>query len=45
MPTMGALESKFADIIWEREPLPSGQLVKLAAAALSWKPTTSYTYT
>ena len=43
MPTMGALESKFADIIWEREPLPSGQLVKLAAAALSWKPTTSYT--
>ena len=43
MPTMGALESKFADIIWEREPLPSGQLAKLAAAALSWKPTTSYT--
>ena len=43
MPIMGALESKFADIIWEREPLPSGQLVKLAAAALSWKPTTSYT--
>ena len=41
MPTMGALESKFADIIWEREPLPSGQLVKLAAAALNWKPTTS----
>ena len=43
MPTMGALESKFADIIWEHEPLPSGQLVKLAAAALNWKPTTSYT--
>ena len=43
MPTMGALESRFADIIWDHEPIPSGQLVKLAEQELSWKPTTSYT--
>ncbi|MBQ2829577.1 MAG: BlaI/MecI/CopY family transcriptional regulator [Oscillospiraceae bacterium] len=40
---MGALEGRFADIIWENEPIASGQLVKLAQLELSWKPTTSYT--
>ena len=40
---MGALEGRFADIIWENEPITSGQLVKAAEQALSWKPTTSYT--
>ncbi len=24
MPTMGILESRFADIIWTNEPMPSG---------------------
>ena len=43
MPTMGALESRFADIIWSREPLASGELVRLAGEALHWKPTTCYT--
>ncbi len=27
---MGAVESKFAEIIWDREPISSGELVKLA---------------
>lgn len=36
-------ESKFADLIWENEPVSSGQLVKLAAQNLNWKSTTSYT--
>ena len=40
---MGALEGRFADIIWENEPIASGQLVKFAQRELSWKPTTSYT--
>lgn len=40
---MGALESRFADIIWNHEPLPSGQLVKMAQQELNWKSTTSYT--
>ena len=43
MPKMGNLESRFADLIWEHEPLPSGQLVKMAAEALHWKSSTSYT--
>ena len=40
---MGVLEGRFADIIWENEPIASGQLVKIAQQELSWKPTTSYT--
>ena len=37
---LGAVESRFADIIWEHEPLTSTELVKLAAQALNWKSTT-----
>lgn len=40
---LGAVESRFADIIWQHEPLTSGELVKLAEQALSWKRTTTYT--
>lgn len=40
---LGAIESRFADIIWSNEPLASGQLVKLAEAELNWKRTTTYT--
>ena len=36
-------ESRFADLIWENEPVASGELVKMAAAELDWKSTTSYT--
>ena len=43
MPKMGVLESRFADIIWNHEPIPSGQLIKLAEQELNWKSTTSYT--
>ncbi len=43
MPTMGLLESRFADIIWNHEPLASRDLVRMAEAELSWKFTTSYT--
>lgn len=43
MAKMGALESRFADLIWANEPLASGQLVKMAERELSWKSTTSYT--
>ncbi len=43
MPKMGTLESRFADIIWNHEPIPSGQLIKLAEQELNWKSTTSYT--
>ena len=36
-------ESRFADLIWEHEPVASGELVKMAASELDWKSTTSYT--
>ena len=40
---LGAVESKFADIIWENEPLGSGELVKLSQERLGWKKSTTYT--
>lgn len=40
---MGVIESRFADFIWNDEPITSGQLVKMAEKELGWKATTSYT--
>ena len=40
---LGAVESKFADLIWENEPISSGDLVRLAEKALGWKKSTTYT--
>ena len=40
---MGLIESRFADIIWNNEPVSSTQLVKLAGEALGWKKSTTYT--
>ena len=40
---MGAIESRFADIIWQNEPVTSPELVKLAAKELDWKKSTPYT--
>lgn len=40
---LGAVEAKFADIIWENAPLPSSKLVKLSEEALGWKKSTTYT--
>lgn len=36
-------ETELAQIIWENEPLGSGQLVKLAQEQLQWKKSTTYT--
>ena len=41
--TLGVVETKFAEIIWGNEPLPSGQLVKLCETELNWKKPTTYT--
>ena len=40
---MGAIESRFADMIWENEPVSSPELVKLAERELNWKKSTTYT--
>lgn len=36
-------EYRFCLILWEREPVTSGELVKLCRERLGWKPTTTYT--
>ncbi len=40
---LGEVESVFADIIWNNEPLPSRRLAELAEQRLNWKRTTTYT--
>ena len=40
---MGAGEARFAELIWENEPIPSGSLARLALEALTWKKTTAFT--
>ena len=42
-PKLGAIESRFADLIWSHQPLTSGELVKLCREELSWKKSTTYT--
>lgn len=37
------METKFADIIWAHEPIPSGKLVGQCEAELKWKKSTTYT--
>ena len=36
-------EYRFCLILWEHEPVGSGELVRLCAEQLGWKPTTVYT--
>ncbi len=40
---LGVIEARFADMIWEREPVRSSELVKLAAEVFQWKRTTTHT--
>ena len=40
---LGLVESKFADIIWNHEPLSSRTLVELCQKELDWKKSTTYT--
>ena len=40
---LGEIETIFADIIWDNEPIASGQLVKLCLKKLGWKKSTTYT--
>ena len=40
---LGAVESRFADLIWENAPMSTTALILLAKAQLEWKRTTTYT--
>ncbi len=41
--TMGVIEERFARIIWDREPVTTGELVRLSEQELGWKRPTMYT--
>ena len=40
---MGAVERRFAELIWQKEPITAAELAKLALRELGWKKTTAYT--
>ncbi|NLM44748.1 MAG: BlaI/MecI/CopY family transcriptional regulator [Clostridiales bacterium] len=40
---LGEMEQKFADLIWEHEPVTSRELTELCAQEFNWKRTTTYT--
>lgn len=40
---MTEFERKLAELIWEHEPIGSGELVKLCETRLQWKKSTTYT--
>lgn len=40
---LGEIEARFADIIWENEPLSSATLAKHGEELLGWKKSTTYT--
>lgn len=39
---LGMVEARYADMIWEREPVTSSELVKLTAVEFNWKRTTAH---
>ncbi len=40
---LGEVEARFADIIWQSEPITTNALVKLCEEQLQWKRSTTYT--
>lgn len=40
---LGEIEMKFAEIIWNNEPISSGELADLCLQELNWKKSTTYT--
>ena len=40
---IGEVQMQFAERIWEKEPIASGELVKLCADEFGWKKSTTYT--
>ncbi|WP_026495785.1 BlaI/MecI/CopY family transcriptional regulator [Butyrivibrio sp. WCD3002] len=40
---LGEVQMQFAKLIWEMEPVGSGELVKLCAEEFGWKKSTTYT--
>ena len=40
---LGAVLTQFAELIWEKEPIGSGELVRLCDKQFGWKKSTTYT--
>lgn len=40
---LGIVETQFAEIIWDNEPLTSRELVEICNEKLNWKKSTTYT--
>ncbi len=40
---LGEMEQRFAEMIWKKAPIASGELAKLCGEAFGWKRTTAYT--
>lgn len=40
---LGEVEMKFASLVWDNEPVKSGELAKLCEKELGWKKSTTYT--
>ncbi len=40
---LGEIQERFAQLIWEKEPVGSGELVKLCEREFQWKKPTTYT--
>ena len=40
---LGEVEMRFATLIWENEPIASGELAKLSEKELNWQKSTTYT--
>ena len=40
---LGVIEARFADIIWQNEPISSAELVRLSEEVLKWKKSTTFT--
>lgn len=39
---LGVIEARYADMIWEHEPVTSSELVKTTAVEFNWKRTTAH---
>ena len=40
---LGAIQERFADVVWAHEPIASGELAKICERELGWKRPTTYT--
>ena len=40
---MGEIETRFAEIIWQNEPMATNTLIRISEQELGWKRTTTYT--